>query len=132
MAEDPSASNRALSARISKLERAAEGHERNAGDLARAQTGTLETYKALSGRVDRLEEDRHERQVSEAAAHVEDTQLKKDVAKILVFMDDMQKDNILGKVKDMSAGFNRLFWLVIAAVITGGIGLLFMALRGGL
>ncbi len=118
--------------RVDKLERAAEGHERNASDLARAHTQTLELMKEIGGRVSRLEEDRHERQIAEAAANVEDKQLKENVAKILAFMGSMQEDNILGKVKDMSAGFNKLFWLVIGAVVAGGVGLIFLAMRGAL
>lgn len=127
MTDEPtsSASNRALSARIGKLERLAEGHERNASDAARVLTEVL-------GRVANLETDRQERRIAEAATAVKDEQLKQDVHEIKKFITNMQEGNIIGKVKDMSTGFNRLFWLVIGALVTGGIGLLFLAMRGAL
>lgn len=115
--------------RVDKLERAAEGHERNASDLARVFT---EFSKDLGERVKALEVDRQERRVAEAAVAVEDKQLKQDVHKIKLFIESMQEGNIIGKVQDMSGGFNRLFWLVIGAVVAGGIGLIFLAMRGAL
>lgn len=143
--ETPSASNRALSARLTKveravgsqvdpnrvdkLERAAEGHERNASDLARVFT---EFSKDITNRLSNLETDRQERRVAEAAANVKDEQLKNDVHEIKVFIKAMTDGNIVGKVQDMSGGFNRLFWLVIGAVVAGGIGLIFLAMRGAL
>lgn len=133
MAEDESSAVRSLSARLTKvenkivdperiarLEKAAEGHERNASDLARAQTDTAriiaEATKELDERVKMLETDRQERRIAEAAANVEDKQLRSDVHEIKVFIKSMQDGNIIGKVQDMSGGFNRLFWLVIGAV----------------
>lgn len=140
--ESASASNRSLSARLSKveravldpervvkLERATEGHERNASDLSRAFT---EFSAGLSERVKALEVDRQERRIAEAAANVEDKQLKQDVHKIKVFIESMQDNNIVGKVKDMSGGFRQLFWLVIGAVVMGGVGIIFLAMRGAL
>lgn len=145
MTEESSSSNRALSARLTKveravgsavdpnrvdrLERAAEGHERNASDLAR-MVGELS--RDFGERLKSLETDRQERLIAEAATHVRDEQLKNDVHEIKLFIKSMQDGNIIGKVKDMSGGFNRLFWLVIGAVVAGGVGLIFLAMRGAL
>lgn len=115
--------------RVDKLERAAEGHERNASDLARAHT---DFSRNVEERVKALEVDRQERRIAEAAANVEDKQLRQDVHEIKVFMKTMQEDNIVGKVTDISSGFNKLFWLVIGAIVAGGIGAVFLAIRGGL
>lgn len=133
---DESPSNRSLSARISKLERQADGHERNTADLARALTGQQnafeEAMRQMAGRVKTLEENQQARLIAEAAANVEDKQLRADVREIKTFINGMKDGNIIGKVNDMSAGFNRLFWLVIGAIVTGAVGLVFLALRGGL
>lgn len=145
MTEEESSSVRSLSARLTKveravgsavdpnrvdkLERAAEGHERNASDLARAHT---EFSRSMEERMKALEVDRQERRIAEAAANVEDKQLRKDVHEIKLFMKSMQEGNIIGKVVDMSGGFNRLFWLVIGAIVAGGIGAVFLAMRGAL
>lgn len=145
MTEEDSSSVRSLSARLAKveravgsavdpnrvdkLERAAEGHERNASDLARAHT---EFSRSMEERMKALEVDRQERRIAEAAANVEDKQLRKDVHEIKLFMKSMQEGNIIGKVVDMSGGFNRLFWLVIGAIVAGGIGAVFLAMRGAL
>jgi len=145
MTEESSASNRSLSARltkverlvgsaidparIEKLERAAEGHERNASDLARAHT---ELSQRVEDRLKTLEVDRQERRIAEAAANVKDEQLKTDVHEIKLFIASMRDGNIVGKVKDMSGGFRQLFWLVIGAVVAGGVGLVFLAMRGAL
>lgn len=145
MTEDESSVTRSLSARLTKveraigsavdpsrvekLERAAEGHERNASDLSRAMT---EFSKDIIERVKTLETDRQERRVAEAAVAVEDKQLRQDVHKIKEFIESMQENNIVGKVKDMSGGFRQLFWLVIGAIVAGGVGVIFLALRGAL
>lgn len=115
--------------RIDKLERAAEGHERNAADLARSFS---DFARSIGERVGALETDRQERRIAEAAANVEDKQLRQDVHEIKLFMKTMQEDNVVGKVNDMSGGFNKLFWLVIGAIVAGGIGAVFLAMRGGL
>lgn len=115
--------------RVDKLERAAEGHERNASDLAR----TFTMFNTdITERLKALETDRQERRVAEAAVAVEDKQLRNDVHEIKNFIKSMQEGNIIGKVQDMSGGFNRLFWLVIGAVVAGGVGLIFLAMRGAL
>jgi CHASE3 domain sensor protein len=129
MTEETSPSNRSLSARLAKLERAAEGHERNASDLARVFTQFSQDF---TERMKALETDRQERRIAEAATAVKDEQLKNDVHEIKLFMKGMQDGNIVGKVQDMSGGFNRLFWLVIGAVVAGGVGLIFLAMRGAL
>lgn len=115
--------------RVEKLERAAEGHERNASDLARAFTEFSNNH---TKRLEALEVDRQERRVAEAAVAVEDKQLKEDVHKIKLFIESMQESNIVGKVRDMSGGFRQLFWLVIGAVVAGGVGLVFLAMRGAM
>lgn len=115
--------------RVDKLERAAEGYERNASDLSRTFT---EFSKDMTERLKALETDRQERRVAEAAVAVEDKQLREDVHKIKLFIESMQENNIVGKVKDMSGGFRQLFWLVIGAVVAGGVGLVFLAMRGAL
>lgn len=132
MTEDESSQTRSLGARVSKLERAAEGHERNASDLARAQSAFNDLLSRIDARIATLEADRQDRRIAEAGAAVENKQLRADVHDIKLFMKSMQDGNIIGKVVDMSGGFNRLFWLVIGAIVAGGIGAVFLAMRGAL
>jgi len=121
--------SRGLSARMSKMERVAEVHERNAADLARALTASTQEAAKLAARIEHLETDRQERLIAEAGAKVEDKQMRIDMHDIKTYIKGMQEGNIIGKVNDMSSGFNRLFWLVIGAIVTGGVAFIFVALR---
>lgn len=117
--------------RLARLEHAQRVTDRNHTDLSQALTRTVEHLKQMDERTQILETDRQERRVVEAAAGVENKQLRSDVHNIKEFMETLRDQNVIGKVNAISEGFNKLFWLVISAIVTGGIALLFLVLRGG-
>ena len=130
-----------LSTRVGQLEKVVAIHDRNHTDLSASITQLTKLierqHEHLTKNIERqhdrivsLEGHRQDDRVTDAAAKVKDEQMRSDMSEVKTFMKAMQDNNVVNKVNGMAAGFDRLFWLVITAIVTGGIGLVFLALRG--
>ena len=119
-----------LSTRVGQLEKVVAIHDRNHTDLSASITQLTKLIERQHDRIVSLEGHRQDDRVTDAAAKVKDEQMRSDMSEVKTFMKAMQDNNVVNKVNGMAAGFDRLFWLVITAIVTGGIGLVFLALRG--
>lgn len=121
--------------RLEKVEKRLDGVERNASDLAKSVSGIVDNHKGLSARLTDFEKAEMKKQIEDAVAAEREKQLQKDIATMAANIGALMAMN-LGQVKEDVAGIksdnNKLFWLVLGAVITGFIGIGFLVFKNGL
>lgn len=121
--------------RLEKVESRLDGVERNTSDLARSITGIVDNHKGIAERLTEYERAEFKKQIEDAVAAEREKQLQKDIAAMKASIDAISAMN-LGQVKvdvaSIKSDNNKLFWLVLGAVVTGFIGIGFLVFKNGL
>lgn len=117
------------------IERRVDGMERNHTDLARSHTEIVKHISGVEKRVERLEDQYQDDRVERAARVERDKALLAQIENISKILDKMQALGLEGVKSDVTSikdGFNKMFWLVSGAIVTGFGALLFVVFRQGL
>jgi chromosome segregation ATPase len=121
--------------RLDKVERRLDTHERNASDLGKSITAIVDNHKALGDRLSTVEKAEFQKQIDEAVAAEREKQLQANISRMSAAIDALVALN-LGQVKtdvgNIKSDNNKLFWLVLGAVVTGFIGIGFLVFKNGL
>lgn len=117
------------------MERRVDGIERNHTDLARSHTEIVKHISGVEKRLERLEDAYQDDRVERAARIERDKALLAQIEGISKTLDKLQGLGLEGVKTDVTSikdGFNKMFWLVGGAIVTGFGGLLFVVFRQGL
>lgn len=122
-------------ARLDKVERRLDVAERNASDLGKSITEIVDNHRGIGERLTAFEKAEFQKRIDDAVAAEREKQLQKDIATMSTNIAALMAMN-LGQVKEDVAGIksdnNRLFWLVLGAIITGFAGIFFLIFKNGL
>lgn len=112
--------------------RAIETHGRNLEDHARIHGETTKVLTRLTEKIDANDAITRQRDKEEAVAAERERRFQEDVSSIKADLKVIKDANVVQEVQKIRGGLDRVFWLVVTAVITSFVGLLFLAMRGGL
>lgn len=116
------------------IERRLDMQERNHTDLARQHTEFIKHVGNVEKRVERLEDHVQDAREERAARVERDKALLAQITSINSAVEKLQGLGLEGVKSDVTAikdGFNKMFWLVGSAIVTGFGGLLFIVIRQG-